>query len=248
MRWMKWKRGNTKPVQLYDSYMTLKGWKWWMLPLGQFFSSLQHVVCVQTNRHTCLFPISFTQSASVCDLQWWAEIDCLPAISTDSFSPQAAQQPPLFLLKSPAPTSVTLGCWTRVLPQEPMCLSCFYITSLLFPPTVNGQHHKGLSFPKPVMWSRTRMGKMSRPRVPVFCQPPLTCISPCWCLYPSFRYLCPFKCFKPICLPACHVSHVLDSMLVFFFCKLQQMQVLHGAAVVVVIVVMLPCNALSHGC
>ncbi|KAI5088950.1 target of Nesh-SH3 isoform X1, partial [Silurus meridionalis] len=33
---------------------------------------------------------------------------------------------------------------------------------------VNGQHHKGLSFPKPVMWSRTRMGKMSRPRVPVY--------------------------------------------------------------------------------
>ncbi|XP_046696750.1 ABI family, member 3 (NESH) binding protein b isoform X9 [Silurus meridionalis] len=27
---------------------------------------------------------------------------------------------------------------------------------------VNGQHHKGLSFPKPVMWSRTRMGTPNR--------------------------------------------------------------------------------------
>lgn len=102
---------------------------------------------------------------------------------------------------------------TRVLPEEPVCLCCFCITSLLFPPTVNGQHHKGMSYPKPVMWSRTRMGKMSRPHFPVFCQPTLTRISPCWCLYPSFRYLCPFKRFKPICSPACHV---LDSMLVFF--------------------------------
>ncbi|XP_053473091.1 ABI family, member 3 (NESH) binding protein b isoform X6 [Ictalurus furcatus] len=28
---------------------------------------------------------------------------------------------------------------------------------------VNGQHHKGMSFPKPVMWSRARMGSPARP-------------------------------------------------------------------------------------
>uniref|UniRef100_A0A8B9JJ13 ABI family member 3 binding protein n=1 Tax=Astyanax mexicanus TaxID=7994 RepID=A0A8B9JJ13_ASTMX len=28
---------------------------------------------------------------------------------------------------------------------------------------VNGEHHKGFSFPKPVMWSRTRMGKLKAP-------------------------------------------------------------------------------------
>ncbi|XP_049327237.1 ABI family, member 3 (NESH) binding protein b isoform X13 [Astyanax mexicanus] len=28
---------------------------------------------------------------------------------------------------------------------------------------VNGEHHKGFSFPKPVMWSRTRMGSPARP-------------------------------------------------------------------------------------
>lgn len=107
---------------------------------------------------------------------------------------------------------------TRVLPQDPVCLCCFCITSLLFPPTVNGQHHKGLSFPKPVTWSRARMGKMSRPHVPVFCQPPLTRISPCWCLYPSFHILCPFKCFKAICLPAFHVSYTsLTQCWCFYF-------------------------------
>ncbi|XP_049327239.1 ABI family, member 3 (NESH) binding protein b isoform X15 [Astyanax mexicanus] len=34
----------------------------------------------------------------------------------------------------------------------------------IFPPRlVNGEHHKGFSFPKPVMWSRTRMGSPARP-------------------------------------------------------------------------------------
>ncbi|XP_062302645.1 ABI family, member 3 (NESH) binding protein b isoform X6 [Osmerus eperlanus] len=31
----------------------------------------------------------------------------------------------------------------------------------------NGEHHKGLSLPKPVMWSRLRMGSPARPSIPV---------------------------------------------------------------------------------
>lgn len=34
-------------------------------------------------------------------------------------------------------------------------------SSSLLLPTANGEHHKGLSLPKPVMWSRLRMGKKS---------------------------------------------------------------------------------------
>ncbi|XP_047656712.1 ABI family, member 3 (NESH) binding protein b isoform X9 [Tachysurus fulvidraco] len=38
---------------------------------------------------------------------------------------------------------------------------------------VNGQHHKGLSFPKPVMWSRARMGSPARPSFPINKKPNL---------------------------------------------------------------------------
>ncbi|XP_062302654.1 ABI family, member 3 (NESH) binding protein b isoform X14 [Osmerus eperlanus] len=35
------------------------------------------------------------------------------------------------------------------------------------PQWANGEHHKGLSLPKPVMWSRLRMGSPARPSIPV---------------------------------------------------------------------------------
>ncbi|XP_026803840.2 ABI family, member 3 (NESH) binding protein b isoform X11 [Pangasianodon hypophthalmus] len=38
---------------------------------------------------------------------------------------------------------------------------------------VNGHHHKGLSFPKPVMWSRSRMGSPARPSFPINKKPNL---------------------------------------------------------------------------
>ncbi|XP_058237667.1 ABI family, member 3 (NESH) binding protein b isoform X9 [Hemibagrus wyckioides] len=38
---------------------------------------------------------------------------------------------------------------------------------------VNGQHHKGLSFPKPVTWSRARMGSSARPSFPINKKPNL---------------------------------------------------------------------------
>ncbi|KAK3510018.1 hypothetical protein QTP70_025312 [Hemibagrus guttatus] len=38
---------------------------------------------------------------------------------------------------------------------------------------VNGQHHKGLSFPKPVTWSRARMGSSARPSLPINKKPNL---------------------------------------------------------------------------
>ncbi|XP_058237673.1 ABI family, member 3 (NESH) binding protein b isoform X15 [Hemibagrus wyckioides] len=44
----------------------------------------------------------------------------------------------------------------------------------VFPaPPVNGQHHKGLSFPKPVTWSRARMGSSARPSFPINKKPNL---------------------------------------------------------------------------
>ncbi|XP_026803845.2 ABI family, member 3 (NESH) binding protein b isoform X17 [Pangasianodon hypophthalmus] len=44
----------------------------------------------------------------------------------------------------------------------------------VFPPRpVNGHHHKGLSFPKPVMWSRSRMGSPARPSFPINKKPNL---------------------------------------------------------------------------
>ncbi|XP_036420997.1 ABI family, member 3 (NESH) binding protein b isoform X18 [Colossoma macropomum] len=37
--------------------------------------------------------------------------------------------------------------------------------ALFNPRHVNGEHHKGFSYPKPVMWSRTRMGSPARPPI-----------------------------------------------------------------------------------
>ncbi|XP_047656716.1 ABI family, member 3 (NESH) binding protein b isoform X12 [Tachysurus fulvidraco] len=45
--------------------------------------------------------------------------------------------------------------------------------TVLPPRPVNGQHHKGLSFPKPVMWSRARMGSPARPSFPINKKPNL---------------------------------------------------------------------------
>lgn len=99
---------------------------------------------------------------------------------------------------------------------EPSYCGLFYITSLLFPPTVNGEHHKGIYVTKQAQWFRARMGKKSRLESSV-CQPPLTCISPVCRIAHVGVYIHPFTISfyppihpsaSPICSPVCRLCHV----------------------------------------
>lgn len=128
----------------------------------------------------------------------------------------------MFLLQSHEPSEVVSGCSGVGFSFRD---TFFPSVTLAFLPTVNGQHHRGLSPPKPALWSRPRLGKQDLVLCPiinpsvafaasspppqlilVFLSPSILFINTVMFIHPSVRPSVGLSVHVAFC-PTCLLSH-----------------------------------------